>query len=465
MTVKRLRELSLCSLIVASGLYASRASAHATPHVIDMLFPENGYVLVSNRGLIFGDQQRTQWRLMCAEALDINTSEQPSLVALPGGKLLVGTSQGLSSSSDQGCNWLGVEPFATTSVPALVRDPHATERLYLAAYSNEADDKGGLYVSEDAGKSWQKLLAADQRDYVRSIRVAPSDAKRIYASGQSWDEMGKYAYYVTRSNDGGKTWERMPVALNEDELELGLYEVQPNNPDVITAHAGNRSPMSAPDRLLVSRDAGKSWNSPLAITLLSALTFSADGSKAWVVGQDGLYESSDNLASFQKLGAAISLSYVTERDGKLLVAGYYSGLGPGGNGIGMLRAQPDMYDSFMQLSDVTEPVACDAASKTAATCASWWMDWQRELGSGQFAPDAGVPMDAGNAAGAPVAGSGGAVAGSGGSVVAGMPPMAAGTGSPGAGSGGGCSVAGGPARGLGLGMLVGLALAWLRRRR
>ena len=460
--------------MVGSGLYSARASAHATPHVIEMLFPDDGYVLVSNRGLIFGDKQRSAWRLMCQEALKINTSEQPSLATLPGGKLLVGTSLGLSTSSDQGCNWQGVEPFATTSVPALVRDPHASERLYLAAYANEADDKGGLYVSEDAGKNWQKLLAADKRDYVRSIVVAPSDAKRIYASGQSWDDTGKYTFYVTRSDDGGKMWTRSVVELVPmEEVELSLYSVHPKNPDLLTAKATNRSPTTDSDRLLVSRDGGKTWSSPLSMTLLSALAFSADGSKAWAVGQDGLFESRDDLKSFEKLGDATSMSYAIEREGQLLVAGYYNGFGSGTNGIGMMRAEPDKFESFMQLSDVSAPVACDAASETKTICEPWWTDWQRELMAGQFMPDAGV-ADAGNA-GASAAGSGGSDAGAAGGAAgaAGARTAAAGgraaaAGGSGGGDGGcGCAIARGsaPTRGLGLlAPLLGVGWVWRRRR-
>lgn len=454
-----------CLLIIGSGLYSARASAHATPHVVDISFAEDGYVLVANRGLIFGDKQRKQWRLMCNEALGINTSERPSLISLPGGKLLVGTSSGLRTSSNQGCSWSGVEPFASTSVPELVRDPHAPERFYLAAYSGEEPDKGGVYVSEDSGQSWQRLLPADQRDYVRSIRIAPSDAKRIYASGQSWDEMGKYTHYLGRSNDAGKTWERTPFALAQDELELDLYAVHPKNADVLTARAGNREPTTTPERLLVSRDGGKTWNSPLGITLLSGLAFSADGSKAWAVGQDGLYESTDELATFNKLGEAISMSYVAEHEGRLLVAGYYKGFTMTDNGVGMMRAEPDAYESFMQLSEVNATVACDVHSETTVTCAALWLDWQRELSTGQFGPDGGVPMDAGNAGGPPAAGSGGA--GAAGSAAA-MPPSAAGAGGTGApGSSGGCEVAGERAAGSGLGfglLALGLAsLGWRRR--
>src|SRR5262245_54301702 len=158
---------------------ASRAFAHATPHVIDIVFRHNGYVLVSNRGLIFGDKNRANWRLMCAEALGINTAEVPSLAELPDGRLMVGTSRGLATTADDGCSWQAVAPFGTTSVPALAVDPKEPKRIYLSAYSPDAMMlTSGVYLTEDGGTNWTKLLAApDEKDYVQSILVAPSDSK------------------------------------------------------------------------------------------------------------------------------------------------------------------------------------------------------------------------------------------------------------------------------------------------
>jgi len=463
--------------IAAIGLLsASRVLAHATPHVLDIAFRDSGYVLLSNRGLIFGDKDRSNWRLMCAEALGINTTEVPSLIGLPDGRLMVSTSRGLSTTGDDGCSWQPVAPFGMTSVPAMVTDPTEPKRIYLAAYTAdpETPDLGGVYVSEDGATNWTKLLAANDHDYVRSIRVAKSDPKHIYATGQTWDMMAKYTYYLTQSRDAGKTWERQVVPLEMGELDLQLFAVSPTDPQVIAVRAGGANPMMVPERLLISKDGGKTFTSPFSMLLLSELAFSADGTKAWVVGQDGFFESTDGLATFTRLGAAESMSYVTEREGEVLACGYYAGIGMGVNGIGASKMVDSGFASFMQLNDVRAQVACDPGSSTAMKCASWWVDWERELMAGQFSStDGGV-----------VAGSGGSSAGSGGgsTVDAGVggsagsqPPAAGSAGSavdagamPSQSDGGGCNVvaAAGGSRGASFVFIAGgLALAWLRRRK
>ncbi len=402
--MSKLRLVANVGLALALTLAgARRAGAHASPHVLDILFRPEGDVLLTNRGLIFGDAERSDWRLMCNEALGIGTSERPSLVGLEDGGLLVASSRGLSSSIDQGCSWRGVEPFAAVAVPALVADPREPARLYLSAYTPDASGLGGVHASDDGGASWQQLTAAGERDYVRSIAVAPSDSGRVYATGQSWDAGGTYSYYLASSRDRGLTWERNVVALEPDERELRLLAVSPRDPELLALRAGSNSPASNPERLLISRDGGSTFTSPLETTLLSALAFSSAGDKAWAASQDGVFESSDGLASFIRVGDAISMSYVVESDGGLLACGFYTGVGTGDNGIGRRRASGEGFESFMELAHVSAPIACDAASPTATTCAPWWLDWQRELMMGAFAPDGGLAV-----AGSPsAAGSGG----------------------------------------------------------
>jgi Sortilin, neurotensin receptor 3, len=480
MGVRSLKIGAVCLLASLSMFSTSRAFAHATPHVLEILFRANGYVLLSNRGLIFGDKDRSNWRLMCAEALGINTSEVPSMVELPDGRLMVATSRGLQTTSDDGCSWQAVAPFGTTSVPALAKDPTDPKRIYLSAYSADPMmSMSGIYVTEDGGTNWTKLLAApNERDYAQTIVVAPKDPKRVYASGRTWDMMGNYSHYVSVSKDAGKTWERMAITLEKDELEVQLFAVSPMDSQIVVARAGGSNPMVTPERLLVSKDGGKTFTSPFKMLLLSGLAFSADGSKAWVVGQDGFFESTDGLATFQRVGTAESMSYVTERDGELLACGYYTGIGSGDNGVGMMKPTGGGFMSFMQLDEVKAPVACDASSTTAMKCATWWTDWVNELMAGQFtAGDGGLAGSAGSLA---AAGAGGSTTDAGVASeagAAGLQPSAAGaagTGAASAGSGGGgggrggCSISvakGGKSSGSFALVTALLALATVLRRR
>jgi hypothetical protein len=208
------------------------------------------------------------------------------------------------------------------------------------------------------------------------------------------------------------------------ELDLQLFAVSPTDPSVIGVRAGGDGPQVVPERLLISKDGGQTFASPISLLLLSELAFSTDGKTAWVVGQDGFFESADGLVTFKRVGQAQSMSYVTEREGDVLACGYYAGVGTGDNGIGTSKMAANGFTSFMQLSDVRAQVACDAGSTTAMKCASWWVDWERELMAGQFrSADGGVHAAAGSAGS--VTGAAGASTSDAG--VAGSQPLAAGS--------------------------------------
>jgi MYXO-CTERM domain-containing protein len=329
----------------------------------------------------------------------------------------------------------------------------------------------GVFVSEDGATNWKRLLETNDHEYVRSIRQAPSDPKHLYATGLAWDMMGKYTYFLTQSLDAGKTWERHDVPLEQHELDLQLFAVHPKDPNILAVRAGGEDPMITPERLLISKDGGKTFTSPFKMLLLSQLAFNADGSKAWVVGYDGFFESTDGLATFNQIQPAISMSYVTERDGEVLAAGYYKGVSTPENGIGQAKAAQDGFTAYMQMNQVTQQVQCDPSTTTAMKCASWWADWERELMSGQFTSADGGVMTAG-AGGSSSGGAGGAVAldaGVAGSAA--LPPTAAGPGGSDAGAmsgpkaDAGCRVAAPGAAHGGAVFLGGLALLFVARRR
>ena len=64
----------------------------------------------------------------------------------------------------------------------------------------ETGKKNGLYASSNGGKKWYKISEDEQTGnrpfYYADIRVDPQNEDRIYSL---WT-------YITRSDDGGKSW-------------------------------------------------------------------------------------------------------------------------------------------------------------------------------------------------------------------------------------------------------------------
>ena len=100
-----------------------------------------------------------------------------SLGASPSGNdLYLGTADGhVFGSADAGKTWelkgrVGTRMDAV--VTRLVIDPRNVSRVLAAVWYQEAGAGGGVFESEDQGKSWR--LAGLQGEAVRALEMAPS---------------------------------------------------------------------------------------------------------------------------------------------------------------------------------------------------------------------------------------------------------------------------------------------------
>jgi photosystem II stability/assembly factor-like uncharacterized protein len=455
---------------LALGLCAARARAHDAPQVQRIVWREGGRVLLqTNRGLIFGDSERGPWRLMCNDALPVTTTERTSLTYASDGRLLIATSRGLKVSADDGCSWQ-VLAFGDRLVPALAAHPAQPDRVYVTTFllgeaSPETSGNSAIQMSDDGGETWSPLRVVPDNDYIHSLAIAPSDPERVYAAGAVYQD-GR-AFYVLRSSDGGASWERFAVTIEDAEFDLLLLGVSPGDPDVVLAKIVAGEPERMADRLLVSRDAGETWSSAAEIMKLRDAAFSADGSTVWLAGRDGLYRARGDVVGFERVGAAEEMTCVAPRGDALFACGWHAGLEQGArnNGIGTSDDAGDSFEPWMTFQDVLEPIACDAhEAPTPGLCAQLWSDWEYELsrmfsagslnGGGPAAVDAGAsPPDAGDDEGERDGGDG---------EVDGAPPIAERDSA----TDGGCAIARGPADRRASGwMVLGLALCAVEGRR
>ncbi|HGY10731.1 MAG TPA: hypothetical protein ENK37_11895 [Oceanithermus profundus] len=142
--------------------------------------------------------------------------------AARGGLVFAGGEAGLWRSADGGGRWERVGPPVFTGednpdfwdsgwsgVAAIRFDPHDEERVYVAVFGEER----GIYMSDDAGRTWSRVLAGD---FLWDVRVDPGDAKVLYAASSSALFSGGYdpgSRGVLMSRDGGAHWETLNEGL------------------------------------------------------------------------------------------------------------------------------------------------------------------------------------------------------------------------------------------------------------
>jgi hypothetical protein len=395
----RARSSLAAALLLATFVPPRPALAHVGPEVLRLLWRSggDGLVMLTNRGLLFGDTADRNFRLMCIESLGLSQSERPDLALLPDGGVMLATSAGVGVTRDEGCSWQGVTPFANAMSPALAQDPGKPETLYLATFT--PSEAGGLHVSRDAGERWTRLLATEADDFVQELRIAPSDSTRIYAAGQVFAEDQPTMHYVARSTDAGESWDRFELPAAETEIDIALLAVSPADPGILLAATKTQDPLVTPERLLISRDGGETFRTAFETQLIHDASFGSDGSTIWVAGSMGLWRSTEEARRFEKLQGPLYTSCVDEHDGMLWSCGLFA---PDHDGVGTRASGASGFEAAMLLTDVQAPVACESSSPTATRCAGPWQQWEREV---RALAMAGGPGGAGGKGRQPQAGS------------------------------------------------------------
>jgi photosystem II stability/assembly factor-like uncharacterized protein len=110
----------------------------------------------------------------------------------------------LYRSRDSAEHWEAVPlPQGVNGPNGLAVDPDSPGRLYLAAWARASGthgDGGGIFLSEDAGRTWRQVLDRDRHVY--DVSVNPNDRNILYASG--------FESSAWRSTDRGEHWSRIP---------------------------------------------------------------------------------------------------------------------------------------------------------------------------------------------------------------------------------------------------------------
>ena len=107
-------------------------------------------------------------------------------------------------SKDGAEHWTPVAmPQGSNAPNGLAVDPNTPDRLYLAAWARdkgEHGEGGGIFLSEDAGKTWRQVLERDRHIY--DVTIDPREANILYAAG--------FESSAWRSTDRGEHWTRIP---------------------------------------------------------------------------------------------------------------------------------------------------------------------------------------------------------------------------------------------------------------
>ena len=153
-----------------------------------------------------------------------------SLASVPGHPehLYLGTALStLYESVNGGTSWkrlARLDPADDLVIAHIVIDQADSSRILVAGWRFDKPE-GGLYISHDAGRTWNETPALKNQS-VFALVQAPSDPK-IFIAGTLEG--------VFRSSDAGATWTSISPPGNKEIHEVESLAVHPLNPDIIYA--------------------------------------------------------------------------------------------------------------------------------------------------------------------------------------------------------------------------------------
>jgi photosystem II stability/assembly factor-like uncharacterized protein len=138
-------------------------------------------------------------------------------------------------------------------VLAVAGVPGEREHFYFGGVN------GGVWETEDAGRTWRPIFDAQPIGAIGALAVAPSNPKVIYVGTGEADMRSDIAQGegIYKSTDGGKAFSHVGLS---DSQQIGRILVDPRDPNrVLVAALGHPYGPNAERGVFLSTDGGGSW--------------------------------------------------------------------------------------------------------------------------------------------------------------------------------------------------------------
>lgn len=253
-----------------------------------------------------------------------------AVAGVPGKPLLFyfgATGGGVWRTKDGGSTWENIsDGYFGGSIGAVAVSEWDPNVIYVGG--GEKTVRGnvsygyGMWKSVDAGKTWSQIGLKNSR-HISRIRIHPKNPEIVYAAVMGDLFKGTNERGVYKSVNGGKTWKRVLFA-NQDAGAVDLV-MDPNNPRIMFASTWRirRTPYSLESggpgsNLYKSTDGGETWTNisenkglPKGTRGIIGVTVShVNSERVWAIiehQQGGVFRSDDGGESWSKINTNRSL--------------------------------------------------------------------------------------------------------------------------------------------------------------
>ncbi len=169
----------------------------------------------------------------------------------------VSFAQQFSESLYSGLHWRMIGPFRGGRSNAVSGVPGQPSTFYFGSVG------GGVWKSENSGRTWNPIFDAQPVPSIGAIGVAPSNPNVLYVGTGESDMRSQISFGngIYKSADAGKTWTHIGL---DSTRQIGRILVDPRNPDLVFVAALGHAYGANPDRgVYRSSDGGANWQKVL----------------------------------------------------------------------------------------------------------------------------------------------------------------------------------------------------------
>lgn len=229
----------------------------------------------------------------------------------------VGYGRGMYRSNDGGKSWKKVGLEKTERIKRIVVHPQNPDVACVCALGREwgPNPERGVFLTEDGGKSWEKVLYIDEDTGCSDLAMELSNPRVMYAGmwtfrRKPWrfDDGGKETA-LYRTWDGGKNWEKIGKGFPKGPMArigVAVAQSQPNTVYLITEFPNYSG------TLLRSDDRGDNWrvvnknaNINFRPFYYSDIRVDPNNPNTLYSLSGGLYKSTDGGKEFQRIGRGV----------------------------------------------------------------------------------------------------------------------------------------------------------------
>ncbi|UQA90762.1 glycosyl hydrolase [Streptomyces halobius] len=180
----------------------------------------------------------------------------------PGGGSITYEGTGLYRSTDGGKSWQPSGLRDSGAISAITVDPDNPRRIYAAAAGSLYNGGGdrGVYRSDDGGRTWDRILkGAGEFTGATEIFVQDEELYAVLWDHRRTPELRTYGGVgsgVFRSGDDGRTWERLGGGLPEQGPDVGRIGLAVAGERVYAIVNKTSGPFEG---FYASTDGGDSW--------------------------------------------------------------------------------------------------------------------------------------------------------------------------------------------------------------